>query len=176
MDNSKEFGNVRVELGEFDGQPTVKVYRLSTAKLLHHYRCRDEEQRARYVESLQEEEARREQAKADRAAKKKAARQSFVNPYSVGDLLYTSWGYDQTNVDFYQVVEVKPRSVKLCKVAEDVTATDWMSGTKTPRPNEFVGQPFTVVFQFDRHGAYLPGKYSSYSPWHGRPVHWSSYA
>jgi len=31
----------------------------------------------------------------------------------VGDWFYCSWGYDQTNVDFYRVVGVTPKSVKI---------------------------------------------------------------
>lgn len=31
----------------------------------------------------------------------------------VGDFFYTSWGYDQTNVDFYKVVGLTPKGVKV---------------------------------------------------------------
>ena len=33
----------------------------------------------------------------------------------LGDWFYCSWGYDQTNVDFYKVVGVTPKSVKIQK-------------------------------------------------------------
>src|SRR5690349_3099835 len=36
---------------------------------------------------------------------------TLVNGPKVGDILYSSWGYDQTNGDFYQMVEVKTRAV-----------------------------------------------------------------
>ena len=43
-----------------------------------------------------------------------AARTSFNHTLTVGDILYASWGYDQTNIDFYQVVEVVgKKSVKI---------------------------------------------------------------
>ena len=45
------------------------------------------------------------------------AKSQFENPYKVGDILHHSWGYDQTNCDFYQVVEVKTASVVLRKIA-----------------------------------------------------------
>jgi hypothetical protein len=37
----------------------------------------------------------------------------------VGDIFYTSWGYDQTNVDFYEVLSVTPsgKSVKVRQIA-----------------------------------------------------------
>ena len=34
----------------------------------------------------------------------------------VGDIYSSSWGYDQTNVDFYEVVAVTPGSVKIREV------------------------------------------------------------
>ena len=44
------------------------------------------------------------------------ARKDFKHTLKVGDVLYTSWGYDQTNVDFYEVVETKAKSVVVCKI------------------------------------------------------------
>jgi len=42
----------------------------------------------------------------------------------VGDVFYTSWGYDQTNVDFYVVLSVTPsgKTAKLQKCARAVVA------------------------------------------------------
>lgn len=54
--------------------------------------------------------------KEQRKQEKQKARARFQNPYKVGDILHHSWGYDQTNCDFYQVVEVKPASVVLRKI------------------------------------------------------------
>lgn len=49
----------------------------------------------------------------DRQARKTEARKNFVNPFKVGDIFHHSWGYEQTNCDYYQCVEVKPASVVL---------------------------------------------------------------
>lgn len=35
------------------------------------------------------------------------------HPYKVGQIIYASWGYEQTNIDFYQVIEVKNSQVKI---------------------------------------------------------------
>lgn len=50
----------------------------------------------------------------ERRAQVKAA---FQMPYKVDDILHHSWGYEQTNCDFYQVVAVKGQSVSLRKIA-----------------------------------------------------------
>lgn len=32
---------------------------------------------------------------------------------AIGDFFYASWGYDQTNVDFFKVVGLTPKGVKI---------------------------------------------------------------
>ncbi|NBR55091.1 MAG: hypothetical protein EBT82_03865 [Micrococcales bacterium] len=78
-------------------------------------------------------------AKQDRLAENAKAREEFVNPYKVGDILYGSWGYDQTNIDFYQVVEVKNRSLKIQKIGyKSVRSTSWCSEEVAPVKDKFV--------------------------------------
>jgi hypothetical protein len=39
-----------------------------------------------------------------------------VNPFKVGDILTGSWGYDQTNVEFWQVIKATKAMVSIQKV------------------------------------------------------------
>jgi hypothetical protein len=43
-------------------------------------------------------------------------------PVEVGDIFASSWGYDQTNVDFYEVVSVTPsgKSVRIVPIGKEV--------------------------------------------------------
>lgn len=43
-----------------------------------------------------------------------------THPYNVGDVLVSSWGYDQTNIDFYIVLKVTPRTVTLRELNKEV--------------------------------------------------------
>lgn len=44
----------------------------------------------------------------------------------VGDILYSSWGYDQTNIEFFKVVKTSEFSVWIQKVGSEVIAiTGW---------------------------------------------------
>lgn len=52
-----------------------------------------------------ERQADMAKAKADRKAVRDAERVKADDRFNVGSILYASWGYDQTNIDFYQVVE-----------------------------------------------------------------------
>lgn len=38
-------------------------------------------------------------------AERKAAKKNFVHSLEVGDILVASWGYEQTNINFYQVTK-----------------------------------------------------------------------
>lgn len=87
----------------------------------------------RYFEACQSADAYR--------AKRQAERKK---PHSlkVGDVLTGSWGYDQTNVEAYQVVEVVgDRTVKIQKIS--FQALDDPSGYDSqyvkPAPGKFVG-------------------------------------
>ncbi len=97
------------------GKPAVAMFGGKRSKPDQHYRFANEESREaaieRYVEGQQ---ANADYMKAKRATKKNP------NTLAIGDVLYTSWGYDQTNVDFYQVVD-KPSAhfVVIRKIASE---------------------------------------------------------
>ena len=40
------------------------------------------------------------------------------NPFTAGDILVGSWGYEQTNVDFYEVVRVTPCTVRYVSIGQ----------------------------------------------------------
>ena len=42
--------------------------------------------------------------------------QEYDHGFKVGDILYMSWGYEQTNLDFFKVVAVTEKSVRLVEV------------------------------------------------------------
>jgi len=46
-----------------------------------------------------------------RAEEKKQAKYELLKNIKIGDLYYSSWGYEQTNVDFYQVTALKGKTI-----------------------------------------------------------------
>lgn len=50
------------------------------------------------------------------AEEKAQACQAAMDAVQVGDVFYSSWGYDQTNVDWYEVVGRTKASVRLRKI------------------------------------------------------------
>ncbi len=58
----------------------------------------------------------------------------------IGDIFSSSWGYDQTNVDYYQVVGFAGKTmVALREIAGRTTETGFMCGQKVPTPGAFKG-------------------------------------
>ena len=66
--------------------------------------------------------------------KLRKARYKHVVPHiateiEIGAILSSTWGYGQTNVDFYVVVEMTEKSVRVCDLASDYDANGDMTGT-----------------------------------------------
>lgn len=103
-------------------------------------------------------------------------------PVKVGDIFTYSWGYDQTNVDYYEVVGVTPsgKSVRVRQIAERETYdAHMMTGTSVPVPGKYIGPPLTKrlvleTYAAPRWGFKLP--YSDARPWNSTPQRFSSYA
>ena len=59
----------------------------------------------------------------------------------VGDVLKCSWGYEQTNVDFYEVVKATKAMVTVRKIASKAWSEagySSMAGFVVPKPGEFL--------------------------------------
>lgn len=83
-------------------------------------------------------------SKAEYAAKRKA----FVNPYKVGDIFKSVWGYDQTNVDYYECVKVSGSIMTVREIAgKSIENGQWMTGKCTPQPGAFTGKEKRVKAQ-----------------------------
>jgi len=50
-------------------------------------------------------------------AQQREARKAFVHTVQVGDIYSTCWGYDQTNVEFFEIVEVRGKYAILREIA-----------------------------------------------------------
>lgn len=103
------------------------------------------------------------------------------NPYKVDDVISSSWGYDQTNVDFYKVIAVKNSMIEIRQL---------QAITKEDRPASMTGktwpvQPFEFHPDFPKVIRKKPKPDGSFkleswgrwcSPWDGQPKSCSWYA
>ena len=85
------------------------------------------------------------QASAKRKAERRAERKAKPHTLKVGDILRSMWGYDQTNVDYYQVTATIGKTmVEIREIAQSSRETAWLQGDCTPVPDVFIGEPRRV--------------------------------
>lgn len=98
---------------------------------------------------------------ADTRAKEKAAKKKETPEFEVGDIFVASWGYEQTNVDAFEVIEKPSKHYAIFKKI----ATERIPGTE--------GYDCCNVKP-------VPGAYLDYEPFRkkviGKRMHWRSYA
>lgn len=80
-------------------------------------------------------------AAAGRKAASKAEAAAWVHTYKVGDIFKTCWGYEQTNREFFQVVETRGKHLILREIAQTRQETSWAAGFCEPVPGKFIGEP-----------------------------------
>ncbi len=127
----------------------------------------------RRQEWLAQQQAAHEHALAAQAARK--AERAKPHAFKTGDVVCSSWGYDQTNVDFYVVTRTTAHFVWLRPIAQRAEETLSMQGTCQPET------PIRPIGDEQKHKASASGwitltSYSGASMWDGRPKSWSSYA
>ena len=79
-------------------------------------------------------------------ARRRAERAAPTN-VAVGDVFRCSWGYDQTNIDYFQVIEVSGAYVTVREIGQMAEETGFMSGNCVPALNQFRGEPMRKKIQ-----------------------------
>ena len=51
----------------------------------------------------------------------KEAQKNIKNLFRKGEILVSSWGYEQTNIDFYEIVGLTAKSIKIVKIGQTRT-------------------------------------------------------
>lgn len=94
--------------------------------------------------------------------------------FQPGVILCSSWGWEQTNIDFYIILERKPNSVIIQEIGQHREYYRQDQGTCTPNPDSKIGEPF--LKHITKHATVNLASYKYCGPWSGKPMSWSSYA
>lgn len=150
------------------------------------------EQATAYIEKWAVLQIQKEIDKNEKKAEKKALASKLKQLVSIGDVFVSSWGWEQTNIDYFKVVGFSGEStLKLVSIgAHRKEEAQAMCGTKTPDVNTEKGEVFTkraeveencmrngvldVVISFSSYrvaklkrkledGSYSPDDYTSYA-------------
>ena len=97
--------------------------------------------------------------KNNRLAQKRA---ELAKPHDVkvGDIFRCSWGYDQTNIDYYQVVELKgKRGVMIREICAMSETIGFAQGVCVPEKNTFKGE--AMLKKINERGSIRIASYAS---------------
>lgn len=155
---------------EYDTPLKGKVLRLfgiafagKANKPLWHHSFKDESSRQRLID----ETIKNRKSLLEYKQKRLQERKDFQHDFQKGDILYSSWGYDQTNVDFYEVVEVVGKMVSVREIAGKVTREERGADYVVAVPGKFVGP---VLKRKVGVGGYVKiDNVQSASKWDGKP-------
>ncbi len=158
-------------------RPCVKIYKGTGYRPTAFHYFNSEEQREKIIDNHIAYAEKNIARKSERAKQRKG----FQHNLKVDDILYSSWGYDQTNIDFYQVTKVLGRKVELREIAGRLVNGEegFMSGHKTAIKDEFVGDSQIRIPQGLNSSKSLYIKVSECSSawiWDGQPKQCSWYA
>jgi hypothetical protein len=98
--------------------------------------------------------------------------------YVPGKIVVNSWGYDQTNIDYYLIVKRSASFVTLQPIGQKSQEDGWLTGTCTPDPDKPLPEPTTRRKVIVRGGKEIGVKseFGWCDLWDGKPDHWSAYA
>jgi len=144
----------------FRGRSSKAVVRLS---------FKSQEKLDNYLASFKAEAQRKIDKEAKRAAQQKAYNEVQIKPDSI---YVSSWGYEQTNVSFYQIIAVNGCKVTFRKIAQDKKYDNQDSGQTVAVKDKFVGDSFNL--RIGKYGFRLD-TVETLRFWDGSPVYWSSY-
>ena len=87
-----------------------------------------------------------------RKLQRQNAKLKFIQALKPGVILYDSWGYEQTNVDFYKVLSIKGNKVTIQEIGhkQDGESTGSMSCYVLPDETSLIGEPLIKIVASDR--------------------------
>ena len=138
-------------------------------KPVWHYFFNGKENRDKYIDKFFSDRqyflSRKEVEKKERVLKV----EENVKNTKVGDIYYSSWGYDQTNIDFYKIVAKKgSKSFMLQAIGQTVDSNGSSQDLVMPYEKAYKGRP--LMKRMGSYGFSL-NSFSTAMKWDGKPKH-----
>lgn len=138
-----------------------------------HFRFKTLEEREIYIDKYINRLIEHEKTVKNRKEK----RLNFSHSLKIGDILYSSWGYDQTNVDFYQVIDVLNKTIKIREIESAMPQGEdgFMTGNIIPVKDKFTKEK-TLLKRVLPDNCIKITSFSWARLWDGKPKRISWYA
>lgn len=160
------------------GKPYAIGFRGKVVKPTFHHSFKTEADRAKFVGRWMKQIADAEGYIANRKAEQKAAR-AKPHSFEVGLILTGSWGYEQTNVDFFEVTKILGKNMVEIEQIGSQSAVDAPDGYSS-MSDHVVPNPDSRTGKFSRvkvvNGSVKSPIYGTAHVWNGKPKYSSWYA
>jgi len=171
--------NAVIGLGFTDeGYPKALGFIGAKGKPDFNYRFRTTAHREKFLNDWKESRIEEIRYKQEQKAKTQAPEIAAVQ-FRIGEIIYNSWGYDQTNIDFYEVVKVTKATVVIKPIQGQYASPGHcdMSEFLKPLKGQFVGDEMRKKIQWYDGKASVKFQFGGFSRWkQGDQVYSSSYA
>lgn len=116
---------------DLHNDPVAIGFRGRAQKFSFHIRFKSTEKRAEYVADWMEKQQER-----------KERRKPAARALKIGDVLKSSWGYEQTNINYYLVTKlIGQQSVGIIEIGREIEPTSDMTGACVPDKTKIIGKP-----------------------------------
>ena len=151
------------------GKPCAALWTHKTKKPSYCYYFNTVDEREQWITGKKESESKQNEQR-NLYASQKAKETDALQP---GAIVYDSWGWEQTNIDFYKIVKRSGASVWLQPLKSKVSETGFMSGNTEPT-EETNGEVF--LRRIGKYGVSISSHRGSLALYDGKPKSCSWYA
>ncbi|MEP2977945.1 MAG: hypothetical protein ABJO86_00580 [Lentilitoribacter sp.] len=145
------------------------AFKKRSVKPVWSFYFKSDEARTKRVEKFFADQQAHKESVAERRAK-----QNQPHNLQVDHILDSMWGYEQTNINYYQITKLIGKNyVEVREISAVSETTDWMQGTCTPKMDSFISEPMKrkVI-----NGCVKINDCERATLWNLKPNHWTSYA
>ena len=101
----------------------------------------------------------------------------FMANVKPGDIFLCSWGYEQTNIDFYEVTKKSKKCIFIRPIEKrKEEGGKQMDYYVSPLPGKYTGEEIRKLVQFYEYGILIRMEHGVLRAWDGKPVNETSYA
>lgn len=175
------YNGLKVLCGEtLKDKPGLYIWKPRATNPCINYYFNNIEERAKFIKKVMKNYDDQQAQKAKWRAERKGSAELVAETVKVGDIFHFSWGYEQTNNDFYEVTKVKGYYITIQALAQKSSTKEGyssMSDFREPIPGKYLDKkPLTKKVQFSGGKPYITmASYGWCSKWDGKPAYNSWY-
>lgn len=171
-EQATEEGGLKILRRGVGGKISVLIWQPKAIKPCANYLFPNEERREAFI-ARQIEGLKTHRQMIDDRKKSRAGTAEDVAKVQVGSIFHNSWGYEQTNCDFYQVISMSGRHVTLREIASETVpgSEGYMRCSLVAVKDQFMekAKPFTKLVQFSRGQPHVSMRHGWCGLWDGQP-------